>query len=109
MRLTRLSQVEALVKRANAGEDITLYFMFRGETGVYNKYKLHHNSYIRDKTPGEESSGGKMLCGTFREGEPENKPVHHMKASIFGDAEWYDNYWEAWARALRNKKEAENG
>ena len=32
-----------------------------------------------------------------------------MRASVFGDAEWYDNYWEAWAQALRNKKEAENG
>ena len=78
MRLTRLSQVEALVKRANAGEDITLYFMFPHETEVHHRYKLH-------------------------------EPVHRMRVSVFGDAEWYDNYWEAWAQALRNKKEAENG
>lgn len=107
MRLTRLSQVEALVKRANAGEDITLYFMFPHETEVHHRYKLHYASYIRDKIGNEPN--GKMLCGVYRENMPENEPVHTLRASVFGDAEWYDNYWEAWAQALRNKKEAENG
>ena len=83
MKLTKVEQVETLVKRARDGERVKVYFVF---TTYSNSYM---STYPLDKTARIE--GDKLQWKTGL-------------ASIFGQAIWYDNYWEAWAHCLRAKK-----
>ena len=84
MKLTKIEQVETLVKRARDGERVKVHFVFITDSDSYmSTYPLDETARI---------DGDKLI---WRGG---------LGASIFGQAIWYDNYWEAWARCLRAKK-----